>query len=138
MELKNIKSEQEDFNFNNINLLLNYIKNNNENNQNNNNECLLKINSINSSAIKGLLPHITDNSENIYKILNYLEINQLITKYKETYKNIDKEKILDLKKEAIVYIKSNIDEKNKFMVDLFLKAMEMKDIINSNYERGNI
>lgn len=137
MDLENLKSEKNDFNFNNISLLLNYIKNNNKQEDNEKGN-LLNINSINSSSVKAVLPYITEDSDNIYKILNYLEINQLITKYREAYKNIDKEQIFDLKKEAMLHIKSNINDKNKFMVDLFLKAMEMKNIIKSNYQGGNV
>ncbi|WP_250278572.1 hypothetical protein [[Clostridium] colinum] len=129
MELEN------NIDFNNISYLLNIIKEN-KNKENSKENNLLKINSINN--IKSILPLLGEDNDNIYKILNYLEINQLLSKYKEAHKNIDKEQVLDLKKEAILHIKQNVNENNKYIADLFLKAMEMKSILNKNYRRGDI
>ena len=117
----------------NLNLILSVLKNNkNETKENN----LLKINSNNN--LKNILPIISDNNENIYKIFNYIEINQFLNKYKETSKNIEKDKKLDLKKEALIHIKDNINEKNRYLVDIFLKAIEIKHIMQNNYNRGDI
>lgn len=120
----------------NINLLLNLMKNNNENKNNDN--TLLKINSINNSPIKNVLPILSNDTENIYKILNCLELNQLVTRYREVNKNIDEEQILNLKREAILHIKQNIGDKNKYLADIFLKAIEIKNIIRCNYKKENI
>ena len=65
-----------------------------------------------------------------------MEVNQLINSYKKTYESIDEDKILDLKKEAILYIKSNLNEKNKYMADLVVKVIEIKDIMSKNYKRS--
>nr|WP_317356719.1 hypothetical protein [uncultured Tyzzerella sp.] len=118
----------------NVNLILSSLKNINKNEKKDNR--LLKINSLNNNGIKNMLPFITEDNENICKMIDCLEINQLINKYKTTYKNIDKEQILDLKKEAISHIRKNLNDNNKYMADLVIKALEIKDIINKNYKRG--
>lgn len=121
----------------NINIILNALKNNKQNNlQEEKKESLLKINSLSNSNIKNILPLITEDSENMYKMLSCLEINQLVNKYKATYQNIEKDKILDLKKEAVIHIRKNLNEDNKYMADLIIKVLEIKEIINRNYKRG--
>ncbi len=128
--------QENNIDFNNISLILDMLKNNKkeEKKQDKNQDNLLMINSTNSSYIKDMLPLITDDSENIYKMINCLEINQLITNYKKAYQSIEKEKVLDLKKEAILHIKNNLNQKNKYMVDLLVKVIEIKDIMNKNYK----
>ncbi len=121
--------------FNNIGIILNMLKNNKNNEEIKENN-LLKINSTNN--LKSILPFVTEDNENMYKILNCIEINQIINKYKQAYKKVDKAQILDLKREAILHIKQNVNENNKHIVELFLKAMEIKHIINNNYKRGDI
>ena len=128
--------QENNIDLNNISLILDMLKNNKkeEKKQDKNQDNLLMINSTNSSYIKDMLPLITDDSENIYKMINCLEINQLITNYKKAYQSIEKEKVLDLKKEAILHIKNNLNQKNKYMVDLLVKVIEIKDIMNKNYK----
>ena len=128
--------QENNIDFNNISLILDMLKNNKkeEKKQDKNQDNLLMINSTNSSYIKDMLPLITDNSENVYKMINCLEINQLITNHKKAYQSIEKEKVLDLKKEAILHIKNNLNQKNKYMVDLLVKVIEIKDIMNKNYK----
>ena len=124
-----MKSEN-NIDFNNISLILNTLKNTQKE------DSLLMKNYKNTNYIKELLPLIVEDNENIYKIINYLEVNQLINSYKKTYESIDEYKILDLKKEAILYIKSNLNEKNKYMADLVVKVIEIKDIMSKNYKRS--
>lgn len=121
----------------NINLILNALKNNKQNNiQEEKKGSLLKVNSLNSNNIKTILPLITEDSENMYKMLSCLEVNQLVNNYKATYQTIEKDKILDLKKEAVTYIRRNLNEDNKYMADLIIKVLEIKEIMNRNYKRG--
>lgn len=128
-----MKSEN-NIDFNNISLILNTLKNTQK--EDKKEDSLLMKNYKNTNYIKELLPLIVEDNENIYKIINYLEVNQLINSYKKTYESIDEDKILDLKKEAILYIKSNLNEKNKYMADLVVKVIEIKDIMSKNYKRG--
>ncbi|MFR4986648.1 MAG: hypothetical protein ACLUCH_04575 [Lachnospirales bacterium] len=128
-----MKSEN-NIDFNNISLILNTLKNTQK--EDKKEDSLLMKNYKNTNYIKELLPLIVEDNENIYKIINYLEVNQLINSYKKTYESIDEDKILDLKKEAILYIKSNLNEKNKYMADLVVKVIEIKDIMSKNYKRS--
>lgn len=128
-----MKSEN-NIDFNNISLILNTLKNTQK--EDKKEDSFLMKNYKNTNYIKELLPLIVEDNENIYKIINYLEVNQLINSYKKTYESIDEDKILDLKKEAILYIKSNLNEKNKYMADLVVKVIEIKDIMSKNYKRG--
>ena len=128
-----MKSEN-NIDFNNISLILNTLKNTQK--EDKKEDSLLMNNYKNTNYIKELLPLIVEDNENIYKIINYLEVNQLINSYKKTYESIDEDKILDLKKEAILYIKSNLNEKNKYMADLVVKVIEIKDIMSKNYKRS--
>ena len=128
-----MKSEN-NIDFNNISLILNTLKNTQK--EDKKEDSLLMKNYKNTNYIKELLPLIVEDNENIYKIINYLEVNQLINSYKKTYESIDEDKILDLKKEAILYIKSNLNEKNKYMADLVVKVIEIKDIMSKNYKSG--
>ncbi|WP_317368700.1 hypothetical protein [uncultured Tyzzerella sp.] len=132
-----MKSENS-IDFNNISLILNTLKNmKKQDEKEDKKEDNLLMKSYNNTAyIKNILPLITDDNENIYRIISCLEINQLVTNYKKTYQTIDKEKVIDLKKEAFLYIKSNLNEKNKHMADLALKFIEIKEIMNKNYKRG--
>lgn len=122
-------------NFDNIQTILNMLKENNTENKQDNKEQkeerFLNINSTNK--IKTILPLLmTENNENINKMINCLEINQILTEYKQAYNKIDKKNIIDLKKEAIFYIKENVNEDKKYMADLFLKIAEIKHILNNN------
>lgn len=128
-----MKSEN-NIDFNNISLILNTLKNTQK--EDKKEDSLLMKNYKNTNYIKELLPLIVEDNENIYKIINYLEVNQLINSYKKIYESIDEDKILDLKKETILYIKSNLNEKNKYMADLVVKVIEIKDIMSKNYKRG--
>ena len=128
-------SDKNNIDLNKLAIILNMVKNNEKKNETNENN-LLKINSTNN--LKSILPLVTENNENLNKILNYVEINQLINKYKEASKNIDNEQKLNLKKEVLVHIKDNINEKNKYLVDMFFKAIEIKHIMENNHKRGDI
>lgn len=121
-------------NFDNIQTILNMLKENNEkNNEENktqNQQRFLNINSTNK--IKTILPLLmTEDNDNINKMINCLQINQIVTEYKQAYNKIDKKNIIDLKKEAIFYIKENVNEDKKYMADLFLKIAEIKHILNN-------
>lgn len=125
-------------NFDNIQAILNMLKQNNtediQENKAQKEERFLNINS--TSKIKTILPLLmTENNDNINKMINCLEINQILTEYKQAYNKIDKKNIIDLKKEAIFYIKENVNEDKKYMADLFLKIAEIKHILN-NKGRG--
>lgn len=118
--------ENKNIDFNNLNLILNMLTKKEENTDEN---AIFKIKSNNN--IKSILPFITKDDSNIQKVLDCIEINNIISTYKETNKNIDNSKALQLKKEAILYIKKNVENDNKYIADIFIKAMEIKEILNN-------
>ena len=118
--------ENKNIDFNNLSLILNMLKNNEQHIDENS---IFKIKS--NSNIKTILPFIAKDDENIYKMLNCIEINNVISTYRETNKNIDNTKALQLKKEAILHIKKNVEDKNQYIADIFIKAMEIKEILNN-------
>ncbi len=118
--------ENKNIDFNNLSLILNMLKNNEQHIDENS---IFKIKSNNN--IKTILPFIAKDDENIYKMLNCIEINNVISTYRETNKNIDNTKALQLKKEAILHIKKNVEDKNQYIADIFIKAMEIKEILNN-------
>ena len=118
--------ENKNIDFNNLSLILNMLKNNEQHIDENS---IFKIKS--NSNIKTILPFIAKDDENIYKMLNCIEINNVISTYRETNKNVDNTKALQLKKEAILHIKKNVEDKNQYIADIFIKAMEIKEILNN-------
>lgn len=108
---------------NNLNLIFNMLKNVNKEE----NKELVKYDFKNA---KNILPFILENSENINKIINIIEAKQILYNYKMSYKDVDKDKILDLKKNTILNIKENLNYQSKYIVDLLIKFIEIKEIMN--------
>lgn len=102
---------------------------------------IVKFNLDNSNirSIKAVLPYIDTEYKNKMDIfINFMEINNLISKYRYTYNNLDIEQKPELKKNVLLYIKPQLDEKNKPMIDIFVKAIEINKILNSNYIKRGI
>lgn len=125
------------FNNENIKLMSNLIKNN----QNKNSYKFLKTNTNQISTLKTLLPYFSNNDNNnnfLDKMINSLEINQFISDYQNSSKNIDTNQLSELKKETIFHIKSNLNQNTQYMADILLKFMEIKEIIKNEGEKNGI
>lgn len=94
---------------------------------------LLKLSSLNINKIKSL--PIIKIDENMSNMLSYMAINELLNSYKQAKKFIKNGDASKLKKEAMLHIKSNMDDKNKYIVDVVIKALEMQSILK---DRRNI
>lgn len=87
------------------------------------------------NPIKTILPYIdAKNKDQIYQIINFMEINSLITDYKKTSQNTNSNDLLKLKVQTISQIKNNIGDKNRNLVDVLVKAIELNNTM-SNYKK---
>lgn len=136
---------------NNININTSTNNSTNTNSQssqalnNPNDVSILKLNN-NFASIRSILPHILEENNNInnselqnrqiYDFLELLEINELIKSYKKNYNNINTDNNYELKhklkKEAVLYIQSNINNDNRHLLDAILKMLEINQILNKS------
>ncbi|MFI3231189.1 MAG: hypothetical protein R3Y29_06555 [bacterium] len=129
---------------------------NKTNNQDSSQVSILKLNN-NFASIKSILPYILEESSissstnhnnnsniaqapanqnnQVYDFIEILEINELVNSYKKNYTSISSDKKQDLKKEAILYIQSNVNNENKYLVEAIIKMMEINQILSM---RGKI
>lgn len=132
-KVQNIKNNDTTYNFEEIKNIakslnrINCIKNNLEEDFNKN---IFNFENRNIKTIKSMLPLLNiENKNNINTIIEFMEINHILTEYKniKNQDNIEKNK---LKKETILSIKNKLNERNKDFIDFILKFMELNEIKN--------
>lgn len=96
-----------------------------------NNNSLLKID--NNINIAKMMVNLIDeeNSQNLNDLFAVMEINNFMQNYREVCNSVENSSKLELKREAINYIKDNLSDESIKIIDVAVKIFEVKDMLNN-------
>lgn len=96
-----------------------------------NNNSLLKID--NNINIAKMMVNLIDaeNSQSLNDLFAVMEINNFMQNYREVCNSVENSSKLELKREAINYIKDNLSDESIKIIDVAVKIFEVKDMLNN-------
>lgn len=90
----------------------------------------ISLENPNIKTIKSVLPFVDiEHKKNIGTFIEVMEANHILKEY-NVLKNSENIEKIKLKKEAILAIKPHLEDKNKHLLDLIFKFLEINEIAN--------
>lgn len=82
-------------------------------------------------AIKSAIPYLDfEYQKNLGVMIKIIELDNLIKKYKDTTLQTASVKEKGWQKEMLLAMKPELDEKKQYFIDMFLKIIDMKEIMD--------